>query len=285
MIQLPKDILSENRFVQVKRLEKMYGVLLSGGQAFREGNVLQNAHCLEVVLKGELRIKYGGEVQTLFPDQIQFRKRGNYQVTPSPEYNSLLLFMENEFVLSFLKEHVTIYNRQEFDHTLPPFIFSRTEFMQQNINHIVSHITNPGNYSSCNVKLTTHQILLQILAMDPSKNFVTFLKHLVDDRKIDLSYFMESYFLQQFSIREMARLSGRSVSTFKREFMEQFHSTPGRWLINRRLEYADHLLRHSHDSISEIAFTCGFESPSHFSKVYKKKFGTSPRQKKNEPIP
>ena len=44
------------------------------------------------------------------------------------------------------------------------------------------------------------------------------------------------------SVDEFARIAQRSVATFKREFSEYYHTTPGKWLTQKRLEYAKILL-------------------------------------------
>jgi transcriptional regulator GlxA family with amidase domain len=129
-----------------------------------------------------------------------------------------------------------------------------------------------------------HQILLQILAGDKERSFVAFLKYVSEERKLDLAYFMETNFNRQLSLKDMARLTGRSVSAFKKEFTHRFNTTPVKWQINRRLEYADYQLKNSCDPVSTIAYTSGFENISHFSKIYKEKFGASPKNTRTEVV-
>jgi AraC-like DNA-binding protein len=44
-----------------------------------------------------------------------------------------------------------------------------------------------------------------------------------------------------------------------------------------RLKRAAQLLRESGMSVTEIAYNVGFKDPSHFSKLFKKQFGVSPK--------
>ncbi|MGA7393446.1 MAG: helix-turn-helix domain-containing protein [Terrimicrobiaceae bacterium] len=60
----------------------------------------------------------------------------------------------------------------------------------------------------------------------------------------------------------------RSLSSFKREFRRCYGTTPGKWLIGRRLECAAQMLRTTSMSMTEIALECGFEEPSHFSRTF-----------------
>jgi transcriptional regulator GlxA family with amidase domain len=87
---------------------------------------------------------------------------------------------------------------------------------------------------------------------------------------------MESNFMYNLSIGEFARMANRSMSTFKRDFHGIYHTSPGRWLIRKRLEYSRRLLETSGKSISDVAFESGFENHSHFSRVFKENFNVSP---------
>jgi len=111
---------------------------------------------------------------------------------------------------------------------------------------------------------------------DPSSNFVSFLHTQYSTRKRDLQSLMERYFLTRVTIAELAMLSGRSLSAFKREFKEVFHEPPQRWITNRRLEHARVLLAGSDLNVSEICIQVGFDNFSHFSQIFKKKYGFPP---------
>lgn len=283
MIQIPKDLVGHHAHVKL-RLCDMYGFVIDKKRPFSCDDTLQTMHCLEVVLTGSIDVWYSGYMQQLMAGDIQFRRRGNYQIFPSDDYTSMLIFMENEFVDYFLDSHVPEFRQEKLTDDLPPFIFKTSDFINANIAQAIQHIAHPQDYSRCIVKFVTHQVLLQILSSDSSKTFVSFLKHLVSEQKIDLAYFMEQNFNRQLSLQDMAKLTGRSVSAFKKEFTERFNTTPVKWQINRRLEYAAYQLKNSNDPVSRIAYSSGFENISHFSKVYKQKFGAPPSCARNEPV-
>lgn len=87
---------------------------------------------------------------------------------------------------------------------------------------------------------------------------------------------MESNYYYDLKISEFADIANRSVATFRREFKEHYHSSPGRWLTNRRLERASVILQTTQKTISEITLDCGFKNVSHFSRIFKQKFNLSP---------
>jgi len=95
------------------------------------------------------------------------------------------------------------------------------------------------------------------------------------NRKIDLGDFMEKNFRSDKSMTEFAQASGRSLSTFKRDFKKLSPLSPERWLTARRLRAAFDLLKRGR-RVSDVCFDVGFKNVSHFSAIFKKKFGITP---------
>ena len=119
----------------------------------------------------------------------------------------------------------------------------------------------------------TEGVKLLILAMPALRN------HLFDFSepfKIDLEKFMLNNFHFNIPIEKFAYLTGRSHAAFKRDFMKTFGVPPRQWLQEKRLTEAKHLIESKHQKPSAIYLNLGFESLSHFSYSFKKKFGFSP---------
>jgi AraC-like DNA-binding protein len=93
--------------------------------------------------------------------------------------------------------------------------------------------------------------------------------------KIDLKDFMEKNFKNDMSMSEFARASGRSLSTFKRDFKKMSDLSPERWLTDRRLRASYELLKRGH-RVTDTCFDVGFKNVSHFSAIFKRKFGVTP---------
>ncbi len=93
--------------------------------------------------------------------------------------------------------------------------------------------------------------------------------------KIDLHEFMERNFRSDMSMTEFARASGRSLSTFKRDFKKMSPLSPERWLTDRRLRASYDMLARGL-RVSDVCFDVGFKNVSHFSAIFKKKFGCTP---------
>jgi AraC-like DNA-binding protein len=77
------------------------------------------------------------------------------------------------------------------------------------------------------------------------------------------------------SLAELARECGLSLSHFARAFRHTTGVPPHRWLLERRVDKAKSLLR-SGLPLAQIAFSCGFNGQSHFTRVFTSVVGISP---------
>ena len=99
---------------------------------------------------------------------------------------------------------------------------------------------------------------------------------------VSLQRVMEDNYCYNLKLEEFAKLSNRSLSAFKRDFQKQFGTTPGKWLMDKRLHHSMHLLTHTDKTIGEVAFESGFENPTHFSRAFKLQFGITPTSRKKQ---
>jgi len=94
--------------------------------------------------------------------------------------------------------------------------------------------------------------------------------------KINLTEFMERNFMFNMPLDQFSYLTGRSLTTFKRDFKKVFYTTPQKWLMQKRLELAYHQLTAKNRKAADIYLEVGFENLSHFSYAFKKQFGYPP---------
>ncbi|GGB97483.1 helix-turn-helix domain-containing protein [Dyadobacter sediminis] len=99
-----------------------------------------------------------------------------------------------------------------------------------------------------------------------------------EPHKIDLETYMNHHFKYNIPLSSFAKLAGRSLSTFKRDFTKIFETTPEKWLQQKRLEQAHYLISKRAMRPSEVYLEVGFENLSHFSFAFKKTFGLTPSE-------
>ncbi|MBQ8802441.1 MAG: helix-turn-helix transcriptional regulator [Tyzzerella sp.] len=83
---------------------------------------------------------------------------------------------------------------------------------------------------------------------------------------------------RDWTLQEMADLSGYSVSRFSTLYTRRFGHSPKADLIDNRIELAKQMLKYSELSITEIAKRCGFQSIYYFSKYFKANVGIAPSE-------
>lgn len=129
------------------------------------------------------------------------------------------------------------------------------------------------------------ELILDLISFPHNEILRDYFNSLCRKRKTSMREIMESNFTYHLTLEEFARLSGRSLTTFKRDFEETFNTSPGKWLTRRKLEYAKHLLETTDKNVNDLTFESGFENVSHFIRTFKQTFGLPPLKFKTSGIP
>ena len=144
-------------------------------------------------------------------------------------------------------------------------------------NSVVPYFLDHQDASKELLELKFRELILNVISNPRNQELKNYFCSLLNDSYAEsLRKTMEEDFHSNLGLDEFARLCGRSLSAFKRDVEELYNTTPGRWLLNRRLQHARLLIGSSSLSVSEIAFECGFENNSHFSRAFKEHFGAAP---------
>ncbi len=136
------------------------------------------------------------------------------------------------------------------------------------------------------LEIKFRELFLNLISSRRNGPLCEYFHSLGQSRKISVREVMENNFPFNLKLEEFARLCGRSLSTFKRDFVETFQTSPGKWLVKKRLELSRRLLETTDKNINQLALETGFENTSHFITVIKKEFGITPHQwKTRAPLP
>jgi len=74
------------------------------------------------------------------------------------------------------------------------------------------------------------------------------------------------------TMKKFGYLTGRSLTTFKRDFKKAFNNTPQKWITQKRLELARSQMLKKRQKPVDVYLETGFENLSHFSFAFKKHF-------------
>jgi AraC-like DNA-binding protein len=196
------------------------------------------------------------------------------------EFCLLLFFIPDDFIRSVVKEYI-----EELDKPFEKIIANESTIRINNdvalnvfYQSMLSYFSGIERPSEALLKLKLKELILSILVSKNNPTLSNYFKSIAN-REIPLvSEIMENNFRYNLSLENYAELCHRSLSSFKRDFQKQYNESPGKWLLNKRLEYSSVLIRNNNMNISQIVFESGFEDISHFSRSFKTKFGISPTQ-------
>jgi AraC-like DNA-binding protein len=87
---------------------------------------------------------------------------------------------------------------------------------------------------------------------------------------------MDRAYAEPLNVDELASVAVMARSHFIREFHRVFGETPYRYLQRRRVERAMFLLRHGHDTVTDVCAAVGFTSLGTFSRTFSAIVGLSP---------
>lgn len=100
-----------------------------------------------------------------------------------------------------------------------------------------------------------------------------------NSRRIDSAFeYMNQNFHRTITLQEVARLVNMTEVSFSRFFKSKTGITFIDSLLELRLGQASRMLIDSSDSVSEIAYECGFNNISNFNRLFKKKKGCTPKE-------
>jgi len=141
---------------------------------------------------------------------------------------------------------------------------------------MLSYFSGTAKPAETLLTLRLKELIVSILLGGNNPELAAYFQSLLKSDAPPLSQIMEANFCYNLALEEFAKLSHRSLSTFKRDFRKYYNQPPGKWLLQKRLEYSAVLLKNPALNVSQVAMDCGFEDLSHFSRAFKEKFGTSP---------
>lgn len=100
------------------------------------------------------------------------------------------------------------------------------------------------------------------------------------DRLLEVINFIKDNLHEQITLEQVAEVACMTVPSFCRFFKNKVKKTFLQYLVEQRMAHACKLLIEVDKPISDIASMCGYNSNSHFCKVFREHIGQSPYQYK-----
>lgn len=284
MLRVPSEI-NAREFESLKMQETTFVAYRSDIYPAKN-EVFFEENAVIYVIEGDKKFSNPAQEVHVRKGDVLFVRRGYYLMSESinESYRSLVFFFHEKLLKEFVNLHTDLLYEQnekaleKKEETNSLLLFHTNDSFARFIETITPYFKSNTPHLNHFLRLKYQELLLHLLAFDTSKQLKYMLRSIQKKQKIDLRFLMNDYFLKPLSVEELARLSGRSLSAFKREFQVEFQTSPALWVKNKRLEHAVFQLKNSDATIAEISELVGYESVSHFIKAFKDKYGFTPKR-------
>lgn len=235
-----------------------------------------------MVVQGMLRIENDQGLYTEVPQgRMVLLPKGLYTISdilPGKGcFEAMVFFFDQELIAQFIHSVQLKSAKQKCVSHLVLDQSEAVKVFNQGLLQLYGGPTRPHRELT---RMKLFELLHLISATQETDCFLDALSSLNHKERRGLRDFMQANFSKPLSINDYAYLTGRSVSTFRRDFKTQFGGiSPKQWLIDKRLEKAHSLLgRHTDATVTDIALESGYEDIPHFIKAFHQKYGITPKQ-------
>lgn len=193
-------------------------------------------------------------------------------------------FVPDSYLRSFMREHITLLEKSDQPPVSSDLLISvkTNEILTAYIDSVLPYFFSEQKPSEDLLELKFRELLIHMITDCANCDLTAYLQSLMHTQADSLQQVMEANCLFNLTLNDYAKLCNRSLSSFKRDFAAIYKTNPGSWILNKKLDYAHKLLVSSEKSVNDISFESGFENSTHFSRVFKERFGMSPLQYKNK---
>lgn len=188
----------------------------------------------------------------------------------------VMFFVPDEFICEVLKTKSTPIQKpgKKYEPVIP---IENDVVIQAFFKSMLPYFVSTRHPDQSLLALKFRELILATADNPANSELLSYFSFLLQEpQTVSLRRIMEDNFCFNLKMEDFARLCSRSLSAFKRDFERLYETSPGRWLMEKRLNHALHLITNFGKTVSESAFESGFESPSHFSRAFRQRFGVSP---------
>jgi AraC-like DNA-binding protein len=247
----------------------------------QDGSLLLEENMLLIILKGTLKFRYGQALYEVSENQMAFLKKDiqvYYETGGSPDDSVtceyIVFSLRYQLVKEFIKlAELTIANTDE---ALAVTVNELDKRLLKYVDSLEFYFIEPEKVEGSLIKLKLLELMFYLSAND--NKILEQLLDLRDNCRPDITSTVHENITNSLSLHQLAALSGRSLSSFRRDFQAIYNMPPSQWIRQKKLDKARELLISTTMTVSDICYTTGFESVAHFSRLFKSQYGYCPTE-------
>lgn len=246
-----------------------------------KGKVNLGMNMLSFLQEGKKQVHFAGTSVAVNKDQSLILKKGNWLWTELLDvkeiYYCKLFFFSEKILLAFLEKHVESCPKNKNIEEPPYFIIRNDAYIASFLQSLAA-MRGAATVFKENLLTVKFEELMLYLLLKYGIKFEDYLRSLTLKETSPFKKIVESKIYSNLNLEEISFLCHMSLSTFKRRFIKEYKTSPGRWLHDQRLQKAKDLLKQGQQKPSDIYFDLGYNNLSNFSTAFKNKFGYSPNE-------
>lgn len=238
------------------------------------------SHYLVYVYSGEMLLVENGKEISIRSGQCVFIRRDHrVNFTKRPVGNEPFKSISLVFKRNFLRKYYQQFQAENSITEVPPLkssvsILPQTPDLESLFLSMKPYFETDQEPQANLIELKMQEGVLSLLNI--SKAFFPTLFDFTEPWKIDIFDFLNENYMYDLTMEEIASYTGRSLSTFKRDFKKISELPPQKWLIKKRLEKAHEIIKRDRSKVTDVCYEVGFKNRSHFTTAFKKYYGYSP---------
>jgi AraC-like DNA-binding protein len=236
-------------------------------------------HVLAYQISGQTQIYHQRGEMMLEEGNILLARRNQFAKSikiPAKDkaYQCISLLLTNEQLQQFALDNEILCGEKY--HGIKNILLEPNTILKDYFLSVLQYAQSGKSVSKKLASVKMNEAIVMLMEIRPDLKF--FLFDFSDPHKQNLEEFMLKNFHHNAPIKHFAKLSGRSLSSFKRDFAQTFKISPGTWLKEKRLSEAYYLIKKKSQNPRDIYLDLGFENLSHFYTSFKQKYGHTPAE-------
>ena len=226
------------------------------------------------VLDGEKKVKVNNKSSLIYSDDefVLLKPRSKVEVITDRSTKALVLEISNDLILD-ISSKVSYDFQENIDFELK----SNYTFKDSDVKHLMDDVINIAVESKGNkeflIDLRAQEITYELFR----RRIFSDINVLNSNNVIRMAVrIMNENILSNITISDIAYSLGMSLTNFSTIFKNATGISPNKYFTNLKLHKAKEMLKYQ--SVTEVAFSLGYENISHFINIFKRNFGITPKQ-------